>query len=91
MRIKLMISLSPLVLNKIFFIRYPICIGLSSVNRITFQAELTPRRFPQGAYQRRARPATDAGPPIGARDAAAEPRLPGTDSELPFELRGELV
>ncbi|KAJ8289760.1 hypothetical protein GJAV_G00005030 [Gymnothorax javanicus] len=45
----------------------------------------------QGAYQRRALAATDLEPPIRVHDPLTESRLPWRDSELPFELRGELV
>ncbi|XP_061109515.1 nephrin [Conger conger] len=57
----------------------------------TWECQETAQQFPQGAYQRRARPATDLEPPIRVHDTVTELRLPRRDSELPFELRGELV
>ncbi|XP_035259076.1 nephrin isoform X2 [Anguilla anguilla] len=63
----------------------------SHTGPITWERPESTQQFPQGAYQRRARAATDLEPPIRAHDAVTEPRLPMGDSELPFELRGELV
>ncbi|XP_036394471.1 nephrin [Megalops cyprinoides] len=47
--------------------------------------------YEDGAYQRRRRELPDQDPPIRVYGSLTDHRLPLSDSELPFELRGELV